>query len=167
MIERYFIISSDAQISKDLISYEENAAKVNEAMLKLSREVGIEGSEYYPGSDVLGIVPTENDLTKFASQLRKDTYSDGLRLFKKNSEVGKKWMALASEVKPQRKPRLWMYYHFLMGKMRTRLFRIDGTIYCSIENDGQYEKPDEFREIKASEFFKVIEDYEERKNNES
>ena len=167
MIERYFIISSDAQISKDLISYEENAAKVNEAMRKLSREVGIEGSEYYPGSDVLGIVPTENDLTKFASQLRKDTYSDGLRLFKKNSEVGKKWMVLASEVKPQRKPRLWLYYHFLMGKMRTRLFRIDGTIYCSIENDGQYEKPGEFMEIKASEFFKVIEDYEERKNNES
>ena len=110
---------------------------------------------------------SENDLMKFASQLRKDTYSDGLRLFKKNSEVGKKWMALASEVKPQRKPRLWMYYHFLMGKMKTRLFRIDGTISCSIENDGQYEKPDEFREIKASEFFKVIEDYEERKNNES
>ena len=46
MIERYFIISSDAQISKDLIAYEENAAKVNEAMRKLSREVGIEGTEY-------------------------------------------------------------------------------------------------------------------------
>lgn len=168
IVERYFTIKSDAPISIDLFAYLDNRAKVNEAMRKLSDAEGIEGSEYYPGTDVLGIVPTENDAKNFASQLRKEVHEGGIRLFKKRSDIGKKWAAIASEVHPQSKPRMWVYYSFLLGGAnRTRLFAIDGVVYCSIEGSITYEKPEEFTEMKASEFFRVIEDYEGRKNHES
>ena len=46
----------------------------------------------------------------------------------------------------------------IYGRHRTRLFEHKGILYGSMESDYDFEIPEEFEEIKASEFYKVIEE---------
>ncbi|WFR64172.1 hypothetical protein P9222_08345 [Paenibacillus amylolyticus] len=57
-----------------------------------------------------------------------------------------------------RKPYVPFYFRgFGGGRIRSRLFEIDGTVYCSLD-PFEGDPPEGFVEMKASEFFKVIED---------
>ena len=56
-----------------------------------------------------------------------------------------------------------MYFNHICGKMNSRLFDIDNTIYCSFKQDDDINTPEGMIEIKASKFWEIIENEKERK----
>lgn len=46
--------------------------------------------------------------------------------------------------------------------MSRRLFQIDGVVYCSLDGAADFSPLEPLKEIKASEFWRTIEEYEER-----
>lgn len=67
----------------------------------------------------------------------------------------KEWLAKSSEYGTLRKPSVPWYFKNCYGEIRTILFEIDGSVYCSMECYSDFEPCDKLTEIKASEFFKV------------
>ena len=53
-----------------------------------------------------------------------------------------------------------------MGRSSTRLFSYQGELYCSIEADRIGVPENTFTEIKGSDFFKIIEELEEKQNGQ-
>lgn len=173
MIERYFIVSPESRLAKDFWAYVEDFDKIKVAFNDLRKHFEIETDKFYPRSNkCLYIWPTENDIAKYEKQMTKPTQNGG-RSFKQKSAIQKYWTALTKfhGTNVIDKPFAPMYVdRGCFGKMSSRLFAIDDVVYCSIslEHDD-IEVPKDWIEIKASQFFKVIEDYEERmsKNNET
>lgn len=89
-----------------------------------------------------------------------ELYKDYFR-WKENSKINKAWVKSLEdkEIKVRRKPML-AFYFTIYGRHRTRLFAIGDELYCSIRSEYDYEKPEWAKEIRASEFWKTVEDYE-------
>ena len=87
--------------------------------------------------------------------------------FKKNSEVSKMWIGLVKDIENFDKPRLLFYFNLIGHRWKERLFHIGDKLYCSIESDGEVSTPDFVIEMKASEFYKVIEEEENREKGET
>jgi hypothetical protein len=164
-MEKYFIVTEESSLYGDFMAYKENLRMVNELVKKFMEKHGIETSYYSPTTEKLYIQPTENDIQKFDSVLAKPV-EGGLRAFKKNSLIGKDWCNRLKEanLKVLHKPFVPFYFRrALGGYYQTRLFEIDGTVYCSINaNYTHLEATKGMVEMKASEFFRIIEDYESR-----
>jgi hypothetical protein len=167
-MEQFFIVPEGTKAYQHVKDYKANTAVVNDTVKQFLPEHGIEASQYYCTESQIYIVPTEKDVAEFKTQLAAEV-SDGLRPFKKNSKVGKAWASM--NVKVLSKPFVPFWFTGAMGKMKTRLFEVGDVVYCSIET--AYEKPlkpnEEFKELKASEFWKIVEDSEQRegKGNEN
>jgi hypothetical protein len=163
-MERFFIVKNEELISQ-VNEYEHMRELVNTAFKEFSDFHGIKATHYYQYTDCLKICATEEDLEKFGSQIRMDHTT-----FKKNSELSKAWVELCKkmELNTPRKP-TWELRNLirLTCKCRTRLFSLDGVVYGSYECDYDFELPEEhFRELKASEFWKIMEDSAESERNE-
>lgn len=164
-MEKFFIV-----INNDLIElvkeYENMRKKIDNAFMELREAYGIDSCEYYATTDLLRIVPTEKDKIKFNNQLKVDGES-----FKKNSSMNKIWLKFCKErnLKTIHKPIYELaylinpnIYHF-----KSRLFSLGEEVCGSFHSDICFNLPQEhFIELKASEFYKKVEDYEEIiKNN--
>ncbi len=86
--------------------------------------------------------------------------------FKKSSKINKMWVSLVKDIEYFEKPKLMFYFRFSGPRWSERLFHDGDKLYCSIESEGEIFVPDFAIEIKASEFFKIIEDQEEREVTE-
>lgn len=156
-MERYFIVTNEPLIEQ-LKEYEIMRKKVEEAFKAFKKEVGIETVAYYQSTDVLKIVPTENDLDKFSSMMKVDRVT-----FKKNSALNKEWVKICKEkeLKTPRKP-VWELESLIDSntyRFRSRLFSLGDKVYGSFESDGDFTLPTEhFIELKASEFYKIVEE---------
>lgn len=153
----YFKVNEESKLYKDFFDYCEDKKKVLAAFRTIKEKHGIEATGLYPHKEVLIIDPTENDAVKFASQMKK---SDK-RQFKKNSPIAKEWCSLVADLEHMEKPRMWNYLRIYGGRWSERLFEIGTTLYGSLECEGGFEIPDFLQEIKASEFYKAIEEEEE------
>lgn len=156
-MEKYYIVTDETSLHKDYFTYKENAKLVNGHVNKFFAKQGIEAREYYVSDNSIYIVPSEKDFETFDKVLNKPV-DNGLCKFKAGSRITKSWIELLKEkdVKVIDRPRLIFYLRSTGGSFRSRLFDIDGTLYCSI--DPARDMPNGFEEMKASEFFKVIED---------
>lgn len=162
-MEKYFLVTDKCSLKKDFLDFKENSKKVNEIAKHFMRDQGMKTTRYGLSGGDFYIVPTESDSEKFDSQLCKTTSDEGLRRFKKNSEVRKSWIEhlKLNELKIIEKPFLPFYFKNYLGEFRYRLFSLDGEVYCSVESEN-VDIMVGMKEMKASEFFKVIEDYESR-----
>lgn len=157
-MEKYFIVTPDSLIYKGYLDYKAMSERVNIAFKEFAKEQGFETHEYYQSAKYLQICPTERDTEKFGKYFKKDTPG----LFKKNSLIAKAWidkcqvLELESPYKPNLGFELGIY-----GRSRSRLFMIKDILYASLMADCSFDNPKGFEEIKASEFFKIIEEYEE------
>jgi len=155
-MERFFIVKNEKLIELHK-EYESMKKRVNDAFVEFSKKHGIEANEYYQQTGHLKIIPTENDKQKFASQLTKD----GLT-FRKNSPLAKEWVSTCKELGLETPWKPTWELRDLIGytnRCRHRLFSLDGKLYGSFEMDFDFELPTEhFTELKASEFYKIIED---------
>lgn len=166
-MEKYFIVTN-SKLGEDYFKHEENYKKVKEAFKEFTVEQGIKADLYYVDNQRVYIVPVDTDIEKFKNVLRVPL-DNGLRQFKENSKIAKAWKEKlkSKELKVFGRIDVGDYFGLPFGGFRRRLFDINGVVYCSIEPregaTGKFEIPKDIIEIKASEFFKVIEDYESKK----
>ena len=164
-MERYFIIK-DKGLIKLYHEYKFMIAKLNSAFCEFCKKHDIEAKQYYMSATNLHIVATENDVKKFSSQIRKNT--DGL--FRRNSELAKEWVLLCkeNEIETPHKP-VWQMSSLINAKsglfenrFHSRMFEINGILYGSygIDRDWELTNTEAFQELKASEFWKIVEDAE-------
>ena len=159
MKTKYYKITSENFISKAK-EYKKEIEKLYKITDIIWDEFGIETRSFYPRVSEFKIEPTRNDVNKFREMLKKDGST-----FKKNSLVNKRFEELVKEyqAKTPYRPMLWDYAAHTYGSMAASHFEIDGVHYGSLEIEGGGHKTVEgFEEMKASEFYKIIEDYEER-----
>lgn len=163
-MEKYYIVTPDSPIHKDYMDYKSMSEKVNAAFVEFAKEQGIETHNYYQSAQSLHICPTDNDTDKFEKYFTKNTPG----LFKKNSSLAKAWVnkCQALGLKSPYKPHLAFYLN-VYGRAHSRLFMINEVLYASYETECDFESIAGLDEIKASEFFKVIEAYEESLNYEN
>lgn len=159
-MEKYYIATEESNLYRDYFDYKNNLKKVNELAIMFMNQNGIETNKYYASDDSFAIVPTKTDAVKFAHVLRMPQEND-VQFFKKNSSLTKAWVQMLKDAKMSvlSRPHLIFYGKTFGGRYRNRLFDLNEVIYCSME-PGFEETPKGFLEIKASEFFKVIEDSE-------
>ena len=158
-MEIYFKVKKDNPIYKKYFEWWNNLDVIKKKWEQFRKLVGIESTQFVPKKE-LYIVPTENDLIKFGRFFYKQDYGKGLRKFKATSTIQKDWERFCkNNLELIDKPTL--FYDFpVMGKTRTRLFHYKDEVYASIENefiDENYIVPKGYEEIKASEFYKIIE----------
>ena len=155
-MEKYMEIRKDCQLYKDYFEWVGNWDAIKKLFNGIKEKYGIEATGFYPFKDVFKIVPTENDNKKFVSILKKTSYGE----FKKNTEIYKEWVSGVKEIGRIKKPELFYYFDLLGHKWRERLFHIGDKLYCSIASDGEVSVPEFALEMKASEFYKIIEESE-------
>lgn len=163
-MEKHFIVTEKAELYKDYYDYKNNFEEIRKLVDKFFNENGIETTLYGFYSDNLCIVPKGNDLEKFGNVLGKEV-GDGLMPFKGNSKIHKSWVKTLEEnnIEIKRKPYVPMYFlKHGSGKMWSNLFDIDDIVYCYYKVNSDFEAPEGFIEIKASEYWTVIEDYNEK-----
>ena len=157
-MESYFIVKNETLIEK-VKEYESMRKKIDETFMEFSKEFGIETKEYYATPNVLKIVPTAKDRIRFNEQLKVDGET-----FKKYSTMNKAWISICKEksIKLLHKP-TWELARLIdsgIYRFRSRLFNLGDAVYGSFEADICFNLPQEdFTELKASEFYKAIEDY--------
>lgn len=161
-MERYFIVNKDHHIYKEYFEWKDCANKLAKKFNEFKNKTGIETNLFVPQKELL-IVPDNNDLKICEKALYKKDYGHGLRGFKKTSSFSKLWEELTKDIIFKYKPTL--FYDFpIFGKTRTRIFDYKNKVYCSLDADyltKETKIPQGYKEIKASEFYKVIENIEE------
>lgn len=162
-MERCFIVSENSKLYCDYKAFEEIRNKNNEAMKLFLKENEIEAKSYSVG-DNLAISATKNDLKKFEKQFKKSPiYIDGDNLyeFRKNSPIGKAFAAL--KLKPLYNLSIGLYIDAPIHRLRTRCFMYKGSLYVTVESEkikSDTEMPDNWKEIKRSDFYKMLEEME-------
>ena len=160
-MKSYFILKNKTLIEK-LKEYESMKNKVNETFAEFSKEYGIETTGYYQTTTELKIVPTVKDCQKFRDQLKADCET-----FKKKSVMNKAWVKLCEirELRTPHKPVFELASLIDNGiyRFKSSLFSLGNDVYGSFEADICFNLPSEdFEELKASEFYKAIEEYEQK-----
>lgn len=156
-MEKYFLITEESQLHVDYYKYLENQKEVDRLVEAFFKEHGIEAEHYHAASDCIFIVPKESDNEKFKSVLGV-ALENGLQKFKGTSKIHKAWINALKDksLKVLNQPRVIFYLRTGGGRFRSRLFDQDGSLYCSFE-PAPLEIPKGFIEMKASEFYKVLE----------
>lgn len=166
-MEKYFIVNENSSLHSQYFKWKQNMHDVNEHIKAFFAKHEIEANKYAPYKNALYIEPTENDKIKFFKMLCKET-KNGLCKFKDSSAIRKAWSNLIYENKLEilHKPMVGFYFSTI-GHSSSRIFDYDGVLYCSIEAEtmGIPSNDKGIIEIKASEFYKVIESIEESDRN--
>lgn len=157
-MEKFFTIKKDSAFYEAYVQYEKDVKANAEAFKKFSEEHGIEATLYVPGDSFVMIIPTQNDLKNFEGMFIAKEFGDGLRKFKKNCKITKDWVEVAKTIPKPNKPDYFSYMRF-NGRFSSRCFMIGDVLYGSAESKT-VELLDFMEEIKASEFYKAIEDSE-------
>ncbi|MNO75226.1 hypothetical protein D3C76_662560 [compost metagenome] len=160
-MEKYFMVTEENILHKDWFDYKNNSKAVRELVREFFESHGIGATEYYVTDDEIHIVPNESDTEAFGSLLCAPI-ENGLQKFKKSSAISKAWVRALQDagLKVLRRPMLILYFRsFGGGRFRSRIFDQNGILYCSID-PVVGEAPKGLVEIKASEFYKIIEEAE-------
>jgi hypothetical protein len=164
-IEKFFKVDNDHQLAKEYFTYKNNYNIVRDHVRNFMDTNEIKTHQYSTNNETFYIVPVEEDLEKFDNMLGKDI-GNGLRPFKRNSSIHKAWLKSLKDnnlqilIKPHTS---WYFKKFAGGRFKTRLFDINGVVYTSFDYQGnELDCPEGFVEIKASEFWKLVEDYEKQ-----
>ena len=168
-MENYYEVTKGSPLHKEYMDYLANDKIIREISHEFLINNNIDTKEYASTKDTFYIVPTEKDIENFDKILCKEL-ENGLRAFKAKSKIGKVWKETLKDkgVQPLHKPMLMLYFN-VYGNTQSRLFAIDDKVYCSFKSEYNFSNPDGFIELKASEFFKIVEDENERRSklNES
>ena len=161
-MEKYFIVKNGTKLYNDYITNSEVKEKINNAFNEFSETNGITSDSYYQDATRLRIELNCNDMKKFGSQIKVNTNGD----FKKTSELNKKWVAMCKDknINSPRRIMIMDYIKCHSYKTSSRLFKLGDTLYGSLDNktDEEFTLSDDYIELKASEFYKAIEDEKEK-----
>lgn len=159
-MEKFYIVKEGSRLHTDYWEWRNSVSENNKIVIGFFEQHGIEAIKYWILKDQIGIIPAKNDEDKFEKQFTKYALENGLRLFKRNSVIGKAWTKQAEDMKIYHKPFPSWYNSVCVGRSSSRLFDHKGVLYCSY-NAEQVEMPETmFHEIKGSEFYKIMEEIE-------
>lgn len=161
-MEKFYIVEKDSQLAKDYLEYLASSEKFTNVFKNFARENNIETDEFYLSTKRLWINPKGQDYKNFGNSFLKGE----LGKFKVDSPLNRKWVELCKENNLSAiiyRPYLPLYFDVFEGKCSSRLFKINDIIYCSFSLDKDFKTPSGLKEIKGSEFYKAIEDDEQRK----
>lgn len=152
-MEKFYVLDKGTPLEKHYWEYRTFQTKLCEIYKEFSEKHGIHSKKFRTTADRLWIVPDEIDQTVFKEQFI--TSKPGL--FKKNSPNNKHWVKTCadngvSQVDP---PDIGVAFGF--HKASYRLFHADENVYCTYECYEPFDTPDGFTELKASEFYKIME----------
>ncbi len=164
-MEMYFKISNKKVIEAYEL-FEKNEKLLREAFRQISEELEIESNEYAAVTDRLRVRLSEDDIKRFEASLMKGSSTD----FKRNSKESKRWRELMAEknIDRPRRPQMWNYLPTYTGEMSSNIVKIDNQLYgyYQVNNNGikinEERIPEGFNEIKAWEYHKAIDEYNER-----
>lgn len=159
-MEKFYIVNPDSNLGKAYLAYKTDSDLFYNTFLDFAKENGIKTTGVYLTTERLWIKPTIEDELKFDSEFIK--YESGK--FKKTSSLCKKWIAFCEEkgIKNVSKPNPIFFFrkdYLFDFHCRTRLFDLDNVIYCSFESEDNFSAPEGVNEIKASEFYKIMEQH--------
>lgn len=157
-MDKYFEIKPDCALYKEYFAHEKAKERILEAFNRVREKFGIETTVCSLHKDRLWIKATDKDMEKFSRMMKKDSVWE----FKKNSAPSKMWVELVKDIAHFERPKMIYYVPLIGHRWKERLFHIGEKLYCSIESDGKVSVPEFAVEMKASEFYKVIEDAEEK-----
>lgn len=156
-MDKYFEIKPDCALYKEYFAHEKAGEKIKAAFEQVREKFGIETKVFYLKKDRFHIAATDKDMEKFSGMMKKGNVGE----FRKNSAPSKMWVELVKDITHFERPQLLYYFSCLLGhRWKERLLHIGDKLYCSIESDGEVLVPEFAVEMKASEFYKVIEDAE-------
>lgn len=164
-MENYYQVTEQSPLYKEYMDYSENDKIIRQIAHEFLTNNKIDAKQYVATENTFYIIPDGNDLNNFGKILNKEIES-GLRAFKAKSKIGKAWVEVLKEnnVKPLHKPWLMSYFN-VYGKTSSRLFAIENKVYCSFKSEYNFDNPEGFIELKASEFFRIIEEENELRRN--
>ena len=163
-MEKFFKINSESDLYRKYFDFIDMSKKFNEIYKEFAQKHEIESHEYYQSANRLCICPTEKDKERFKGMFCADSYTD----FKKTAPICKEWAKLCKEnkIETPRKPSVAWDTNVNLNSNRSsqRLFHIGNMLIGSIDNkcDEKFDLSSEFEEIKASEFYKIVEESEEK-----
>jgi hypothetical protein len=159
-MEKFYIITEESRIHRKYFEHKQSVKDINEVVKNVMESYDIETNYYAIDNGYFGIYPTKNDLSNLKKQLCKDSRIDSLSFFKKNSQLYKE---LFERIRLSglifiNKPLIQFEFEHC-SKGRYRLFNIGDKLYASYESNTDFNNPPGFIEIKGSEFYKIVEEY--------
>jgi len=161
MNQKFYIIPEETKLGKDYLTWEERKKNNNEIFKEFVKAWGIGAERYIARESKLGIIPSDEDIVKYANDLTKAKGDSDSKWFKKTSAIHKAWVNFSKAKRFVDADRPWMHMYFdNLVKSRTRIFDDKGKIYISVESDIDPIPKENFIEIKGSEFHKILEGLE-------
>lgn len=157
-MDKYFEIKPESALYKEYFAHEKAGEKIVAAFNQVREKFGIETTTFYLKKDRFHIVATDKDMEKFSGMMKKGNVGE----LRKNSTPSKMWVESVKDIAHFERPELMFYFPLIGHRWKERLFHIEDKLYCSIESDGEVSTPEFAVEMKASEFYKIIEDAEEK-----
>ena len=164
MNKHYYIVPEGSRLGKIYTKWEENERETNSKIIELFAEHGINSDEYVPLEKTIAVKLDGDAKKSFESQLTKQICAGVCTKFKVNSPVAKAYRDKGIKRVPRPLVSDFMGSHGY--RWAEKIFRIDGVIYARFEDkttDRRYACPDDLTEIKASEFYKILEEYKDKK----
>ena len=152
----YFEVAQDSCLYRDYFRWFQDREKVSEAFKQLREKYGIEATVFYLQGDRLRIDPTEKDRENLKPFLLKGPI---IGEFRKGSPMSKEWREAVKSLELT-KPQLFNYFRLTGQHWRELLFHDGERLYGKVESDGEVERPDYCRPIKASEYYAILEKVE-------
>lgn len=167
MTELAFKVDKNSKFYSDYFVQHQEQLKFNDLAKEFFKSRGLitEGGGYYP-SETLSFEISEENLEKYKKQLRKYVNKDGLYTAKKNSKLQKEWNTeVTSKIDFKKLDSMKFWWLSVMNVSSYALWHHEDEIYGKlILKSEDFTLPSHFIIIKLSEYYKVIEDSEERKN---
>lgn len=158
-MEQYFEITKESKHYQEYFDYQSKHKSATKAIDDFSEAHGIKSNGFMIWDGYFWVIATDDVVKKFSSQIRNVRYK-GCCSFKKNSPIGKAFAK--ANISMPKKPFVPFFFNDCpgYGNFSTRLFDYKDCVYCSIaEPDlSALNPPAGFIEMKASEFFKIIEE---------
>ena len=165
MSEKFFIVTKKSKLYDDYFQYRRNQKQLRKIMRDFTKKYHLPNLAAADG-DTYSIIADKN--TPFKSQLKKHptwTKRGKLYDFKKSSFIGKAWRETLNTAgfKFIHRPLILLYFSNIQGKCSWETFKDNEKLYLKIETEFEQNTPNGMNEIKGSEYYKAIEEYNARK----
>lgn len=153
MFDHFYEVNSDSTLFNDYFKWLTDYEEMRDGVVAFKKEYGITGDTFMIEEGKLWVDVSLN--RQFSNQFGK-VECQGHSPFKKTSSIGKAF--IKTNIKKASKPFVPFYFKNPVGGSQTRLFDQDGKLYVQYSTEYEVEDtPKGFMPIKASEFYKVME----------
>lgn len=166
MNEQFFIVTEESPLYKDYFDWKANNKEATKIACDFAKRHNLPALIAYTNSQ-FSIIANKEELNLFKNQLKKyGTWTEHgvLYDFKKNSPIGKAWKAELNDknFKILNRPLAMLYFSDSCGRWGWQFLEYDNKLYLKISTEREQNTPKGMKEIKGSEFYSALENYESK-----